>query len=77
MEAATNPNKTNTFPNNLPLHIYKFILLFIAPLYFNTQFEKNRWFENTPPKPLKLRLFHAWKSKNQNSQTVRICIFCV
>lgn len=44
-------------------------------MYFNTQFEKNRWFENTPQKPLKLRLFHARKSKNQNSQTVRICIF--
>lgn len=30
MEAATNPNKTNTFPNSLPLHIYKSILLFIS-----------------------------------------------
>ena len=29
METATNPNKTNTFPNSLPLHIYKSILLFI------------------------------------------------
>lgn len=30
MEAATNPNNTNAFPNNLPLHIYKSILLFIV-----------------------------------------------
>ncbi len=29
MEAATNPNNTNTFPYCLPLHIYKSILLFI------------------------------------------------
>ena len=29
MEAATNPNNTNTFPNSLTLHIYKTILLFI------------------------------------------------
>ena len=29
MEAATNPNNTNTFPNILTLHIYKTILLFI------------------------------------------------
>ena len=29
MEAATNPNNTNTFPNSLTLHIYKSILLFI------------------------------------------------
>lgn len=29
MEAATNPNNTNYFPNSLPLHIYKSILLFI------------------------------------------------
>jgi len=29
MEAATNPNNTNAFPNILPLHIYKSILLFI------------------------------------------------
>lgn len=29
MEVATNPNKTNTFPNILTLHIYKTILLFI------------------------------------------------
>ncbi len=28
MEATTNPNNTNTFPNSLPLHIYKSILLF-------------------------------------------------
>lgn len=28
MEAATNPNNTNTFPNILTLHIYKTILLF-------------------------------------------------
>jgi len=33
MEAATNPNNTNTFPNSLPLHIYKSILLFIFPVY--------------------------------------------
>ena len=33
MEVATNPNKTNTFPNNLPLHIYKFILLFIRAVF--------------------------------------------
>lgn len=46
-------------------------------MYFDTQFEKNRRFENTPSKPLKLRLFHGRKSKNQNSQTVRICVFCV
>lgn len=46
-------------------------------LYFDTHFEKNRRFENTPSKPLKLRLFHGRKSKNQNSQTVRICVFCV
>lgn len=32
MEAATNPNKTNTFPNSLPLHIYKSILLFISTI---------------------------------------------
>ena len=30
MEAATNPNNTNYFPNSLPLHIYKSILLFIV-----------------------------------------------
>ena len=30
MEVATNPNNTNTFPNSLPLHIYKSILLFIT-----------------------------------------------
>ena len=30
MEAATNPNNTNHFPNNLTLHIYKSILLFIS-----------------------------------------------
>ena len=29
MEVATTPNNTNTFPNSLPLHIYKSILLFI------------------------------------------------
>ena len=29
MEATTNPNNTNTFPNILTLHIYKTILLFI------------------------------------------------
>ena len=33
MEVATNPNNTNTFPNSLPLHIYKSILLFIKKLY--------------------------------------------
>lgn len=30
MEATTNPNNTNTFPNILTLHIYKTILLFIS-----------------------------------------------
>ena len=30
MEAATDPNNTNTFPYRLPLHIYKTILLFIS-----------------------------------------------
>ncbi len=32
MEIATNPNKANTFPNRLTLHIYKSILLFIIEL---------------------------------------------
>ena len=32
MEAATNPNNTNAFPNHSPLHIYKSILLFIAKI---------------------------------------------
>lgn len=35
MEAATNPNKTNTFPNILTLHIYKTILLFIFYFIFS------------------------------------------
>ncbi len=37
MEAATNPNNTNLFPNNLTLHIYKTILLFynLANLAYN------------------------------------------
>lgn len=33
MEATTNPNNTNTFPNILTLHIYKTILLFIYSLH--------------------------------------------
>ena len=49
----------------------------ILTLYFDTQFEKNRRFENTPSNPLKLKLFRGRKSKNQNSQTVRFCVFCV
>ena len=34
MEVTTKPNNTNLFPNNLPLHIYKSILLFITILNF-------------------------------------------
>ena len=34
MEATTNPNNTNTFPNILTLHIYKTILLFIVNINF-------------------------------------------
>ena len=44
MEAATNPNKTNLFPNSLTLHIYKSILLFIRTLKFSktAQFSPKR-----------------------------------
>ena len=54
--------------------LYPFPLFQIYP---SDYIEKNRRFENTPSKPLKLRLFYGRKSKNQNSQTVRICVFCV
>ena len=37
MEVATNPNNTNTFPNSLPLHIYKSILLFIFKVQLHTE----------------------------------------
>lgn len=35
MEAATDPNNTNHFPNSLPLHIYKSILLFITLIIYS------------------------------------------
>ena len=74
MEAATNPNNTNYFPNSLPLHIYKSILLFIAelPLHASEQ-------ERIPPpspfrKSLKRLFFSAFLGFQNFLKQLNLCV---
>lgn len=74
MEVATNPNKTNTFPNNLPLHIYKFILLFIiltASLVWTDKYKLTGHFIWTNKKIIRQSWLGVWLLTVGNNRFMR------